>query len=88
MLLPGTGIEAGYALAERIRRSVSAQAFVVPGVVHALTVTVSIGVAEYRGGAGAVDAGATGEQLIALADEALYEAKAAGRNTVAQAVNS
>ena len=88
VLLPGTGIEAGYALAERIRRSVSAQAFVVPGVVHALTVTVSIGVAEYRGGAGAVDAGATGEQLIALADEALYEAKAAGRNTVAQAVNS
>ena len=50
-----------------------------------LSVTVSIGVAEHRSAADDEDLKVAGEQLIALADLALYEAKAGGRNTVAHA---
>ncbi len=88
VLLPGTGIDAGRALAERIRRSVSAGPFVVDGVPDALPVTVSIGIAEHREDATYPDADTAGERLIALADEALYDAKAGGRNVVVQAANS
>ena len=87
VLLPGTGIEAGRSLAERIRHAVSADVFAVDGVPEALPVTVSIGVAEHGDGPGEADASTAGERLIALADEALYEAKAAGRNAVAHAAN-
>ena len=88
VLLPGTGSDVGRSLAERIRQAVSAEAFVVAGVPEALAVTVSIGVAEHRDSGEATDAAAAGERLIALADEALYDAKAAGRNTIVHAANS
>jgi diguanylate cyclase (GGDEF)-like protein/hemerythrin-like metal-binding protein len=73
VISPATRIEGALSLAEKIREAISAWKF--PNVGH---VTVSIGVAEY----------ALGEDLaiwIQRADEALYRAKAEGRNRVAKA---
>jgi diguanylate cyclase (GGDEF)-like protein len=75
ILLPATGVESGRLLAERIRSAVSAECFELPGG-GPITVTVSIGVAEHRPGPGKDDFKVAGERLIALADVALYEAKA------------
>jgi two-component system cell cycle response regulator len=88
VLLPGTTVDAGRSLAERIRRAVSIAAFVVDGVVDPLSITVSIGVAEHRERPDGEDVERAGDRLIALADQALYEAKAGGRNAVAHAANS
>jgi len=87
VLLPGTPMSAGYLLAERIRAAVAAEPFeLTPGA--RLPVTVSIGVAEHAPAPEDRDFKAAGERLLALADVALYEAKAGGRNAVAQAANS
>ena len=88
VLLPATGIEVGRSLAERIRCAVAAEPFAVAGAPGALPVTISIGVAEQRGTVTGADTVALGERLIALADDALYEAKAAGRNAVKHVANS
>src|SRR5262245_3382409 len=88
ILLPGTGIGAGRLLAERMRRAVLAKSFELPGVGEQVPVTVSIGVAEHVPHPGMNDVKVAGERLIALADGALYEAKACGRNTVVYANNS
>ena len=87
ILLPRTGIGAGRLLAERMRRAVAAKSFELPGVGEPAAVTVSIGVAEHRPSAGTDDLKMAGERLIALADAALYEAKASGRNTVVHAID-
>lgn len=60
------------AIAERIRAGIARQSFEVHGNV-VISVTVSIGVASWR-------AGDTARSLYARADEALYQAKMAGRN--------
>jgi diguanylate cyclase (GGDEF)-like protein len=88
ILLPGTGIEAGRVLAERIRVAVASESFEIENVTEPLPITVSIGVAEYRPGPSQEDLKVAGEKLIALADLALYDAKAGGRNSVVHAVNS
>jgi diguanylate cyclase (GGDEF)-like protein len=88
VLLPGTGVDAGRVLAERIRGAVAAESFEIENVATRLPITVSIGVAEHRPGEADDDSTEAGERLIALADLALYEAKAGGRNAVAQAANS
>lgn len=88
VLLPGTGIGAGFLLAERIRAAVAAEPFELPGVAAQLPVTISIGVAEHSPSRDEGDLKLVGERLLALADVALYEAKAGGRNAVAQAANS
>ena len=63
--------------AERVRDAVSKRELVVDGQI--VKVTISIGVAS-----GMPDASITDiRQLIARSDEALYEAKADGRNRVA-----
>jgi two-component system cell cycle response regulator len=88
VLLPGTGVAAGFLLAERIRAAVAAEPFELPGGAPRLAVTVSIGVADHSPALDEVDLKVVGERLLALADVALYEAKAGGRNAVAQAANS
>jgi len=73
-ILNNTDLEDGIRIAERIRRAVSALA--IPAHEEGNVVTVSIGVAAYLPGEGPID-------LLRRADEALYRAKAGGRNRVA-----
>lgn len=89
ILLPNTGLDAGRVFAERMRRIVSQKTIDLPGINDPVAVTVSIGVAEHRPNAAAAnDLTKAAERLIALADAALYEAKAGGRNAVVHATNS
>ncbi len=81
ILLPRTTSAEGQHLAERIRNAVAAVPFDLPGG-DRVPVTVSIGIAEFRPGAGHADLKSLGEALIARADVALYAAKAAGRDRV------
>lgn len=83
ILLPCTGLEAAHALAERVRRAVESEPFALDGVEEPLAMTVSIGMAEHAPGPRGEDLRIAGERLIAAADLALYDAKAAGRNRVA-----
>jgi two-component system cell cycle response regulator len=76
IILPETGEEGAIRFAERIRERMEGNAFRVDDTLT-LRVTASIGVATYP--APKVD---TVEDLIARADQALYRAKAEGRNRV------
>ena len=71
----GVGLANAGVLAERLRTLILAHTFEHEG--HRLPVTISAGVAAYP----EVDA-KTSTELIAAADEALYEAKRTGRNRV------
>jgi diguanylate cyclase (GGDEF)-like protein len=64
-----------------VREAVAAAPFDLPAGGE-VSVTVSIGIAEFRPGAGRSDMKSLGEALIARADAALYDAKAAGRDRV------
>jgi two-component system, cell cycle response regulator len=77
VVLPETGEEGAVALAERIRARVEETPPVTGGEYGWLRVTVSIGVATVP--SPRVN---SPEELIAVADEALYRAKAQGRNRV------
>ena len=70
VLLPGTGLPGAINCAERIRELTEKRTFV-----NDIKVTVSVGVAQYR-------ADEEIKETIHRADEALYEAKALGRNQV------
>ena len=72
--LPGVDRVAAAALAEGVRGAVEGHVFARDGV--ELHVTLSIGVAAYP------DDGATPDALFRAADQALYRAKAAGKNRV------
>jgi diguanylate cyclase (GGDEF)-like protein len=72
VLCRGSGIDQAAALAERLRARVERARF---PIARSEPVTISVGVAEHRAGAGA-------EALIAAADARLYEAKRSGRNRV------
>ncbi len=72
---PGTPLEACLKICERIRKKVEEYEFLCDG--ERIHVTVSIGVAE----SGEFEE-ATKDDIIALADKRLYEAKASGRNNV------
>ncbi|MBN2575247.1 MAG: diguanylate cyclase [Deltaproteobacteria bacterium] len=73
-LIVAPGLEASGAseLAERVRNRIAGTPFVTSG--PSLSVTLSLGAVSLRGGAEV-------ERVLAAADAALYEAKAAGRNT-------
>jgi diguanylate cyclase (GGDEF)-like protein len=73
VLAPETALEGAAALAEKIRLAVSARLF--GEGERVFTLTLSVGVA-------ALDGGESGNDMIARADEALYQAKQAGRNRV------
>jgi two-component system cell cycle response regulator len=76
VIMPGASLEAAERTAERIRLHVSGAPIRVSGGREVLNVTISIGVAATKG------SGDTPEALLKRADEALYEAKASGRNRV------
>ncbi|MGQ0548016.1 MAG: GGDEF domain-containing protein, partial [Betaproteobacteria bacterium] len=73
IVVPGTEKEGARACAERVRAGIAAAAF--PGVPAGHAVTASIGSATHW-------RGETIETLLARADQALYQAKAEGRNRV------
>jgi two-component system, cell cycle response regulator len=75
-ILPETSSEGAVIFAERLRERISNHAFDI-GAGRIVRLTVSIGIATFPS-AGV----ASTEDLIARADEALYRAKAAGRNQV------
>ena len=74
VLMPETGLNEACQVAERVRRSVADSPIEDDAVT--VTATLSIGVAEIDEKSNNVD------QLIIYADQALYSAKAAGRNRV------
>jgi diguanylate cyclase (GGDEF)-like protein len=74
LVLPGTDLEGAFNLAERVRAGIAELEIPLPGVDGPLGVTASLGVAE-------IPATSLDERtLVAAADEALYAAKAAGKN--------
>ncbi|MEJ2380666.1 MAG: diguanylate cyclase [Gammaproteobacteria bacterium] len=75
IILPETSLEEALLTAERLRQAVSSRPIAVAGA-ETVTVTVSIGAAVTAARPSCPDV------LIALADQALYAAKAAGRNRV------
>lgn len=74
-VLPASGLETGRIVAERVRRSLSESPVLHDG--QAIQVTASVGVAAL-----AEAGGKTMGELLALADERLYQAKREGRNCV------
>ena len=76
VVMPETAIEDAERIAERIRLHVAGAPFRVSNGREVLSVTISIGVATTTG------PGDTPEHLLKRSDEALYEAKASGRNRV------
>jgi diguanylate cyclase (GGDEF)-like protein len=74
-ILPESDEAKAHAVAERIRKAVAENPFLLPGG-QAVPVTVSIGVACYPGCAANMD------QIVAHADQAMYLAKQTGRNRV------
>jgi diguanylate cyclase (GGDEF)-like protein len=81
-LLPNTSQTEALALAERMRASVASAGFEFGGDIQ--RVTISIGVAGMVA-PGAVDAATAWTALVKTVDEAMYRAKAAGRNRVEEA---
>ena len=69
MILPGTSRDETREIVDRLRRNVA-------GGVGEPSVTISAGLATFPTDAASVD------ELVAAADEALYESKRAGRDTV------
>jgi diguanylate cyclase (GGDEF)-like protein len=77
-LLPHTGVAEAAGTAERLRRRLERHVF--PVSEAGLKITASIGVASYP--AAGID---SADALVRAADDALYQAKQAGRNRVARA---
>jgi two-component system cell cycle response regulator len=76
VLMPDTELADAHRIAERIRRHVAGSPFRVAGGKELLSVTISVGVAA------ATDSSDAVESLLRRADEAVYAAKAEGRNRV------
>jgi diguanylate cyclase (GGDEF)-like protein len=75
LLLPGTDLEGGLELAERVRHALALHELTAPDG-EVVRVTASFGVAAFP------DAGSQ-EELVAASDSALYRAKRSGKNRVA-----
>lgn len=77
-VLPGIRTDEAHTIASKLCAAINRAPFTVPGAKEPLTVTISVG-AVVGGGRGHL---VPGEEMIAAADRALYEAKHAGRNRV------
>jgi two-component system, cell cycle response regulator len=75
VVMPETELAIAAAIAERLRAAIARQPFIVRAAAAALSLTVSIGVT-------AVAPGDTRDRMLDRADNALYAAKAAGRNRI------
>jgi diguanylate cyclase (GGDEF)-like protein len=73
VLAPGTDLRGAVTLAEKVRESVSIGSYILDSTHQLTKVTVSIGVAQYAG---------SRKRFFQAADQALYRAKAAGKNCV------
>jgi two-component system cell cycle response regulator len=76
IILPETDLQVGFTVAERLRRTIAGKPFNAGAKHGPLSITVSIGVSAYESAAD------TPASILKRADEALYEAKRAGRNRV------
>lgn len=76
VVMPETDRELAYSVAERIRSVVARRPFAINEAGEETTITTSIGIACYSG------TGDTPATLLIRADDALYNAKAEGRNRV------
>ncbi|HJU70576.1 MAG TPA: sensor domain-containing diguanylate cyclase [Paucimonas sp.] len=83
-LLVDTGLSDAKIVAERIRASIAEQAMKI-GASEEISVAVSIGAADLPASDHAETLEAAAQKLVARADQALYRAKAGGRNQVAGA---
>ena len=77
--MPGCDVDTASALAEKLRRAVEERCSISAGDNGGMAITVSIGVAELDA------AHANVSELVDYADQALYAAKAGGRNQVSAA---
>lgn len=75
--LPGTSLDEGYSLAEKIRKSIADTVYTYNDM--ALSVTLTFGVYEYK-------SESTIERCLNLADAALYEGKRSTKNCVVKAI--
>jgi diguanylate cyclase (GGDEF)-like protein len=73
VLASGTNLLGAYRLAEKLRTTVAEQSLILGDSLRPTRVTVSIGVAEFRGNR---------HRFFSAADQALYRAKASGKNCV------
>lgn len=76
IVMPETDLTLANKVAERIRRLMAATGFPIRAGTEALDITVSVGVASYRGESD------TPDEILKRSDEALYAAKREGRNRV------
>lgn len=74
--MPDTPVEVALGVADRLRETMANEPVKISSSKDKISVTLSIGVAESR------DGNETADELLKRADEALYEAKRAGRNRV------
>ena len=77
VVMPGVGASEAGRIAERARRTTESREFAVDGAAGSVSITVSIGLAEWRKGWDSAE-------LYRRADRALYLSKSAGRNRVTQ----
>ncbi|MCQ4574637.1 MAG: diguanylate cyclase [Candidatus Brocadiales bacterium] len=75
VILPSTGLDGGYAVAEKLREEAAGHVFKKSGLVTRLTLTV--GISSLEG-----ESIKTGKDMIKHADKAMYEGKLKGKNTV------
>jgi two-component system cell cycle response regulator len=76
VVMPDTDMDFASTVAERLRKSVETNPFVISRAPGKLNVTISIGIAA------SLNNGDTAEALLHRADQALYRAKREGRNRV------
>jgi two-component system cell cycle response regulator len=76
VVMPDTDMDFASTVAERLRKSVETNPFVISRAPGKLNVTISIGIAASLG------EGDKAEALLHRADQALYRAKREGRNRV------